>query len=212
MEPWTVYALMCGAKPFVLVVPGFSFREICRDPSGLRLCFLVCLLSIEFAYTFGKQKTPRMKLCPRLSLRTLAIVVALVGVYFGAWELTKRRGVTAVQRYIEASDRFVASISSPLPFVVFTLEVAEAKDDGKHVTIAFDEIKLVEPLTPGHPKSIGGVFQLSRHSYLCVFGCVYRFDAITPEQVHIDMIESSYPAPEGIEIIKSERQLDGKGP
>jgi hypothetical protein len=34
-----------------------------------------------------------MKLRPRLSVRTLAIVVTLVCAYLGAWEATKRYGV-----------------------------------------------------------------------------------------------------------------------
>jgi hypothetical protein len=34
-----------------------------------------------------------MRFCPRFSVRTLAIVVTLVCVYFGAWEATKRYGI-----------------------------------------------------------------------------------------------------------------------
>jgi hypothetical protein len=49
---------------------------------------------------------------PRFSLQTLAIVVTLVCVYFGLWEVTKRYGVPAV-----AAPK-AAFRSSPAPLVV----------------------------------------------------------------------------------------------
>ena len=40
---------------------------------------------------------PPMKFRPRLSIRTLAIIVALVGAYFGAWPLTKNYGIVKIE-------------------------------------------------------------------------------------------------------------------
>jgi hypothetical protein len=52
---------------------------------------------------------------PRFSLRTLAIFIAIVGAYFGAWEATKRFGA----RVPTTSNRFFEKISdSPAPFLL----------------------------------------------------------------------------------------------
>ncbi len=53
------------------------------------------------------------KLSPRFSLRTLLVLVTLVCVYFGCWEITKRYGVPAV----DSMDNGIL-VSSPMPFVV----------------------------------------------------------------------------------------------
>lgn len=76
---------------------------------------------------------------PRFSIRSLAIAVTLVCVYFGTWEMTKRWGVTGSQQILDEYQRsgilLPASISppledSPMPFVVrridFTSEFSAA--------------------------------------------------------------------------------------
>jgi hypothetical protein len=56
---------------------------------------------------------------PRFSLRTLLVVVTLTCVYFAAWEVTKRKGVAAVQRLAVNKDLHPATRgSSPMPFLV----------------------------------------------------------------------------------------------
>ena len=57
---------------------------------------------------------------PQFSMRTLVIVVTLVGLYFGSWELTKHRGIGLVAPETRRMDR-VAPLpfdSAPAPFVV----------------------------------------------------------------------------------------------
>lgn len=63
---------------------------------------------------------------PRFSIRTLAIVVTLVGAYFGVWEATKQWGTRLGEttRYINYKGNLysyrdvVIDANSPLPFVV----------------------------------------------------------------------------------------------
>jgi hypothetical protein len=64
---------------------------------------------------------------PQFSMRTLAIVVSAICVYFGAWEMTKRLGVRdtthLLQEYADNGRVIVAAITppaeeSPMPFVI----------------------------------------------------------------------------------------------
>ena len=52
---------------------------------------------------------------PRFSLRTLIILVTLVALYFGLWEVTKRFGV-------KTSPAAIAVESSPAPLIIRTTE------------------------------------------------------------------------------------------
>lgn len=66
---------------------------------------------------------------PRFSVRMLAIVVTLVCAYFGAWEATKRYGlssrITVVGWSRDANDKpYVIVERSPLPFVMSCDELA----------------------------------------------------------------------------------------
>jgi len=45
---------------------------------------------------------------PRISVRTLAVVVTLVCAYFGCWEITKRHGVAAIAYEYELTGNIVA--------------------------------------------------------------------------------------------------------
>jgi len=63
---------------------------------------------------------------PRFSVRTLVVMVTLVCVYFGCWEITKRFGVRDIvfHKYVfrklnnKEEVRFAGFLSSPGPFVV----------------------------------------------------------------------------------------------
>ena len=60
---------------------------------------------------------------PRFSLRTLVLFVTLVGVYFGAWEATKKFGVPAVSSFAEWDgsefpDLAPYNAHAPYPFYV----------------------------------------------------------------------------------------------
>jgi len=59
---------------------------------------------------------------PQFSMRTLVVVVTLVGLYFGAWELTKHWGVGLVAPETRKTDQVAPRPrpfdSSPAPFVV----------------------------------------------------------------------------------------------
>ncbi len=59
---------------------------------------------------------------PRFSVRTLIIVVTLVGLYFGAWELTKTAGTQAVARRLEATNINPSDLTSQAPFLVSAFE------------------------------------------------------------------------------------------
>ena len=93
-----------------------------------------------------------MKFRPRFSVRTLAIVVTLVCLYFGAWDLTKRRGIPdqtvempgyivhqpTTGRLIHIKDSGVAAVvtaGSPAPFAIWTEELLVDEKTGniKHV-------------------------------------------------------------------------------
>ncbi len=86
---------------------------------------LIAILFGAFGYWFGKcqnlddaiRKLPAMLigLIPRFSVRTLAIVVTLVCVYLGAWEATKRYGLTNERH--EMSPLPVREMS-PLPLII----------------------------------------------------------------------------------------------
>ncbi len=56
--------------------------------------------------------TKPTRLRPRFSVRTLAIFVTLVCVYFGAWEATKRYGPRSI------SDDVLVLEEPPAPFIV----------------------------------------------------------------------------------------------
>ncbi|HUG67861.1 MAG TPA: hypothetical protein VMM76_08915 [Pirellulaceae bacterium] len=51
---------------------------------------------------------------PRFSVRTLAIVVTLVCVYFGLWEITKRWGVPELDEYSHYNWIYGANSTAPL--------------------------------------------------------------------------------------------------
>ena len=93
-----------------------------------------------------------MKFRPQFSVRTLAIVVTLVCLYFGAWDLTKRWGIPdntvempgyvvrqpTTGRLIHTKDSGVAAVvtaGSPAPFVIWTEELWVDANTGniKHV-------------------------------------------------------------------------------
>ncbi len=46
---------------------------------------------------------------PRFSLRALLIATAIVGLFFGLWEATKRRGPADVKSYLDRQDLRVES-------------------------------------------------------------------------------------------------------
>ena len=58
-----------------------------------------------------------MNLRPRFSIRTLLVLVTLVGVYFGCWEVTKRRGLESAVGSDDDTLTFPFD-SSPGPFVI----------------------------------------------------------------------------------------------
>ena len=71
---------------------------------------------------------------PRFSVRTLAVFVTLICVYFGCWEATKRWGVTPTQQilaeYEQSGILLHASISppmenAPMPFVIRRVEFGD---------------------------------------------------------------------------------------
>ena|SRR5687768_12195819 len=61
---------------------------------------------------------------PRFSIRILAIFVTLVCAYFGAWEATKRCGVTEDHYQFSNLDPWIGDERSPMPFVVSRCESA----------------------------------------------------------------------------------------
>jgi hypothetical protein len=54
----------------------------------------------------------------QFSVRTLAIFVTLICVYFGAWEATKRYGVAPPLQNREEYSLTAADDFSPIPFIV----------------------------------------------------------------------------------------------
>ena len=70
---------------------------------------------------------------PTFSVRTLVIAVALLCVYFGAWEITKKYGVREPDQFIYVTTGrlflegdiqiHVLEAGSPLPFVVWQNEI-----------------------------------------------------------------------------------------
>jgi hypothetical protein len=69
----------------------------------------------------GQDKLKRRR--PQFSMRTLFLVVTLLGLYFGSWELTKHWGIGLVTQETRKTDPMVAPRpvpfdSSPAPFVV----------------------------------------------------------------------------------------------
>src|SRR5262245_4802957 len=78
----------------------------------------------------GEETAKRRFWRPRFGLRTLAILVTLVCAYFGAWETTKKYGVTKMDmKYIELpmSGRLDGDVvrfaSSPCPLVIVCNEI-----------------------------------------------------------------------------------------
>lgn len=57
-----------------------------------------------------------MRFRPRFSVRTLAIVVALICAYFGAWEATKKWGVRGMTEEIDFG------VGSSIPLVIWRRE------------------------------------------------------------------------------------------
>jgi hypothetical protein len=95
---------------------------------------------------------------PRFSLRTLAVFVTLVCVYFAAWELTSRKGVAMIEAQARANERddwwinYVSDVSSPLPFVVSYV---------------------AEPINHEGPEPMGPTWE--RRYCLWIFGWVWEF-------------------------------------
>lgn len=58
----------------------------------------------------------------RYSIRALGILVTLVGVYFGLWEVTNRFGVTEDHSQLSNLDARISDERSPMPFVVSRCE------------------------------------------------------------------------------------------
>ena len=61
------------------------------------------------------------RLCPLFSPRTLVLLVALIGLYFGSWELTKRFAIGQIvpeTRKTVLPHQPLQFDSSPAPFVV----------------------------------------------------------------------------------------------
>jgi len=56
----------------------------------------------------------------RFSLRTLFVVVTLVGLYFGLWEVTKQSGIADVMAKLEEQERYPndADISARGPLII----------------------------------------------------------------------------------------------
>src|SRR5688572_5312529 len=70
---------------------------------------------------------PMPRFRPRFSIRTLAIVVTLVCAYFGAWEATKRHGISDM-----GADP-LGEVESPMPFIVRQDEIIST-DSVKYAT------------------------------------------------------------------------------
>ena len=62
---------------------------------------------------------------PRFSVRTLAIFVTLVCMYFGAWEATKRYGVPKTPLRL-ADLPYIDHAEAPMPLIVFQDEFDSA--------------------------------------------------------------------------------------
>jgi hypothetical protein len=79
-----------------------------------------------------------MKLRPRFSVRTLVIIVTLVCIYLGAWQITRKYGIND-QMWVRGTignthvyERSRAEVSCPAPFLI---RVDESK--GKERTWLF---------------------------------------------------------------------------
>ena len=67
-----------------------------------------------------------MKVRPRFSVRTLAIVVTLVCAYFAAWGPTKKYGVPRIQA--RGLGQTSVPVASPAPFVLKSVEYDRDSD------------------------------------------------------------------------------------
>ena len=77
------------------------------------------------------------KFRPRFTLRTLAVTVTLVCVYFGSWEATKRYGVHERWTSNTIPNREVSTViesSSPAPFLVTQTESVRHLIDADYLT------------------------------------------------------------------------------
>jgi hypothetical protein len=81
---------------------------------------------------------------PRFSIRTLAIFLTLVCVYFGAWKETERRSHTSVRFYAHGRGRIPCGTHSIVPFVVKAREYDEQKS--KHTWNYYIDLPFLMPV------------------------------------------------------------------
>ena len=80
----------------------------------------------------GEEKAERWR--PRFTVRTLVILVSLVCVYFGAWEITKRNAKTRANATIYGDNDEplrIFNTSIPMPFIVVRDEVQYRESTSK---------------------------------------------------------------------------------
>ena len=94
--------------------------------------------------------TPRRRL--RFSIRTMLILVATVGVYFGSWQVFEERSLQEVREYANRDDTQAQNESSTIPFIVGTDESC---------------IPLVSEFAATVP-------EYHRRYYVWAFGCVVK--------------------------------------
>lgn len=127
-----------------------------------------------------------MKLRPRFSLSTLAILVTLVCAYFGAWEATKKYGVQQRWTRTQVSGVEISTVNdsdSPFPFYIKQRESVRYIVDANYLTRQFSSYR--------------------NRSYLWLFGIKIRLRDSGPSEEVIRR-ESKLPMPYAKDVPMSE--------